>query len=194
MKKQKKKIYIVPGFGESTRMKNYREVINLSKEKGFEVVGIKIFWDMDKTMDDYLLEVSEQLPNVNEDDYVLGFSFGAYIAYILSQKKVFNKYIFCTISPYFKENLKDIPQDAKDYFGEEFMKSLEIHKIHKGKDKKAWFFTGEKDWGLAIKMNKKASDKWKGESNFKLVKNTGHELSADNYIKELKNILKNLRA
>jgi len=191
MKSQKKKIYIVPGFGESTRMNNYREVIKLSRGKGLEVVSVKIVWDMDKTMNDYLKEVSEQIPNLNEDDYLLGFSFGAYIAYILSQKKIFSGYVFCTISPYFKENLKDIPQESKDYFGEDFMKSLEFHKIHKGNKADAWFFTGEKDWELAIKMNKKASDKWGGKSSFGLVKDTGHELGAVNYIKEFKKVLKN---
>ena len=186
---KKKKIYIVPGFGESARMKNYRDVIRLSKEKGFEVMKIKIAWDMDKTIEDYLLEVSRQLPDVNEDDYILGFSFGAYITYILSQQKIFNGYIFCTISPYFKENLKDIPQDAKDYLGRKFMKSLEVYSLHKGTNSKAWFFTGEKDWELAIKVNKKASSIWKGESSFKLIKDTGHELSADNYTKEVGRVI-----
>lgn len=189
MTKTKKKLYIVPGFGESTRMKNYREVIKIGKENDFEIKPIKIIWDMDKNMDDYIKEVESQIPEMSKEDTILGFSFGAYIAYLLSNKKEFNNYIFCTISPYFKDNLKDIPQESKDYFGKNFINSLRKNNIHNGNKSNAWFLTGDKDWDLAIKTNKQASNKWSGNSNFILVKNCGHDLANLNYIKEVKKII-----
>lgn len=189
----KKKLYIIPGFAESTRMKNYRGIIKYARENNFEVKSIKIVWDMDKNMNDYMEEVKSQILNQNPNDIILGFSFGAYILYNLSKKKIFDNYIFCTISPYFKENLKDIPQESKDYFGKDFISILKKYSIHKGNKNNAWFLTGDKDWDLAIKTNKEAEKQWSGKSNFILIKNTGHDLSNNNYTKEVKGVLKKLR-
>lgn len=192
MNQKKRKIYIVPGFGESTRMKNYRDVIKYAKQQKFEVVPIKIDWDLNKNMPDYIKEVSSQISD-KEDSYILGFSFGAYISYVLSKKKKLNGYIFCTISPYFYENLKDIPNKSKEYFGDNFIKSLKKYTIHGGNKNKAWFLVGEKDWNLAKQVNREACREWSGESNFILVKNAEHELGQKNYVAQVRKIIKNLR-
>ena len=190
--KSEEKLYIVPGFGETTRMKNYREVIEYAQKKGFCVTPITIGWDMDKNMSDYIKEVENQIPSKNEDDTILGFSFGAYITYMISKKKVFDNYIFCTISPYFKENLKYVPQESKDYFGEYFIESLKKYSIHKGEKNNAWFLVGEKDWDLAINVNKEAEKNWKGKSKFILVEKAKHELNHKSYLKEVDKIIKEL--
>lgn len=56
MNKTKKKLYIIPGFGKSTRMTAYRGIIKFAREQNFFVVPIKVEWDMDKTMFDYIKE------------------------------------------------------------------------------------------------------------------------------------------
>ena len=193
MIKEKKTIYIIPGYGESTRTKNYQEIIKFAKSNKYEVSPINIVWNTDKTMVDYIKEVEKQLSKDNQNDILLGFSFGAYIAYIISKKKIFGNYIFCTISPYFKENLKDIPQESKDYFGKKFIEKLKKYSIHGGNKNNAYFLVGEKDWDLAIKTNRKAENKWLGKSEFIIVKKAGHELGHTNYIKKVIGIIKKPR-
>jgi len=192
MKKENKKLYIIPGLGESTRMKNYLEVIKFAKKEKFEVVSIKINWDTDKDMTDYVKEAEKQIPKNAEGDILLGFSFGAHIAATISKKVKFNKYIFCTISPFFKETISEIPKETKDYFGKKLVNSFKKFSFPKGNGSEAFFLTGEKEWPLAIKTNKKIAKNWKGKSKFILVKDSLHELSNKDYTREVSGILKNL--
>jgi esterase/lipase len=120
----KTKIYIIPGLGESTRMVNYREVIKLFKKADFKVIPIKIVWSLDMDITDYINQANKQIPNISKNDYVLGFSFGAYIASILSKKKKVKGFIFCSLSPFFKENIKNIPEETKKYFGQKMINSF----------------------------------------------------------------------
>ena len=116
MSEEKKKLYIVPGFKQSVEDENYKEIVNYAKEVGLEIKPVHVSWNHDIDMNDYIKEVSEQIPK-ESDDYILGFSFGAYISYLLSKEKRFTGYIFCTISPYFKETIEEIPRRAKEFFG-----------------------------------------------------------------------------
>ena len=69
---------------ENLLTQNYREIIKFARENKFTVISVNIVWDMDKTMIDYVKEVEKQIPSKNQNDILLGFSFGAYIAYIIS--------------------------------------------------------------------------------------------------------------
>ena len=193
MTNQKKKLYIIPGFGESTRTKNYRAIIKSARANHYDVIHLNIIWDMDKTIPDYVKEVEQQIPKNNYNGILLGFSFGAYIAYVVSKNKIFTNYIFCTISPYFKENLKDIPQESKEFFGKKFIEKLKRYSISEGNKNNAYFLTGEKDWNIAINTNKKAEKNWTGESKFILIKKAGHELGHKNYTEKVNQLIKKLR-
>lgn len=188
----KPKLYIIPGLGETTRMKNYSEIIKFAKQQDFEIVPIKVVWSADKDADHFIKQIEKQIPDNSENDYILGFSIGAYILYILSQQKNFKGYIFCTISPFFKENLEKIPQETKDYFGKKMMKSFAKNTFSKGNQSKAQFLVGDKDWKLAIDTAKKAYKEWEGKKKLIIVKEAGHELSHKKYSEEVKKIIKML--
>jgi hypothetical protein len=192
MKDTIRKLYVIPGLGESTRMKNYRELIAFARAYGFSVVSVAIDWSDKMDMTDYIRQAENQIPNDISEDYILGFSFGAYISAILSKKKRAKGYLFCSISPYFKENIKDIPLESKDYFGPAFIKSLKKYSFPKNEEGRAWFFVGKKDWKLAIDTAKESRTKWEGRSALCLIPDAGHELSHPNYIKKLKEVIKTL--
>lgn len=188
----KTKIYIIPGLGESTRMINYREIIKSFKKEGFEIVPINITWSTDMSMGDYINQANKQIPNLSDNDYIMGFSFGAYIALILSKKKKVKGFIFCSLSPYFKENLKYIPKESVEYFGKKMIDSFKRYSFPAVSKSKAWFIVGEKDWPLVIKRAEESFNKWKGEKELIIVKKAEHELKHSNYIKEMKKIIKKL--
>jgi|GEM_PF-3473486 len=192
MKERKRKLYVIPGLGESTRMSNYREVIHFARKNNITVIPVSVNWDEKMDMTDYVRQVDEKIPDGISDDYILGFSFGAYIASVLSVKKMAKGYVFCSISPYFKDTIKNIPQETKDYFGKKFMDSLKKYSFPENSTGKAWFLVGKKDWQLAIDTAKNSYDKWKGKKKFYSIQNAGHQLNHQNYLKKIEEILKTL--
>ncbi len=157
-----------------------------------KVVPIKVKWITDKDISDFIKEIADQIPDNSKNDYIFGFSIGAYIAINLSKKKKCKGYIFCTTSPFFKKNLKKIPKEPQEYFGEKMMKSFAKYPIPKGNKSDAWFLVGDKDWELAIKTAKLAYKNWSGQKKLIIVKDAGHDLNHKNYTKEIKEIIKSL--
>lgn len=189
---KKKRIYIIPGFGESTRCKNYKELKLYARKSNFIVVPINIEWDTEKDMSDYINEADQKIPNNIQNDYIFGFSFGSYIAGVLSIKKQAKGFIFSSISPYFKNDLKHIPQESKEYFGKKMMKSFEKYTFPNKSISHAWFLVGEKDWSIAIKKMSEIYKIWKGKKEKYIIKTAGHSLVNKSYTKQLQQIIKKL--
>ncbi len=186
-----KNIYLIPGLGENTNASNYKYIKKLATENKFKLVPVEIGWSTDMDMTDFIEQADCQIPE-KEDGYLMGFSFGSYIAAILSKKKKLSGFIFCSTSPYFKENISHLNKEAKDYFGEKMIKSFKKYSFPKKVSKKAWFLIGEKDWDIAIKTNKTAYKNWAGDKKFILIKNTGHKLNSKEYKQEISGIIKKL--
>jgi alpha/beta superfamily hydrolase len=192
MRKRKARLYIIPGLGESTRMRQYRGVVQCAKGQGLRVVPVSIDWSDKMNMDDYIKQAEDKIPNKVSQDYILGFSFGAYIAAILSSKKKARGYFFCSISPYFKENIKSIPEESKAYFGKDFMDSLQKHSFPKNGEGQAWFFIGKEDWKLAIEVAKDAYKKWHGKKKLFMISDAGHQLDHKKYEIAVNKVIKTL--
>ncbi|OJI08512.1 hypothetical protein BK005_00700 [bacterium CG10_37_50] len=192
MEQRKTKLYIIPGLGESTRAKNYREIIKLARKTGFEVNPVNILWEKNMDMTDFVVQADKKIPNDSSDDYILGFSFGAYIVSILSKKKKIKGIIFCSISPYFKEDLKDIPLESKEYFGKKMMDSFKRYTFPKKIKSTAWFLIGEKDWPLTISRAQKSFKLWGGIKSMEVIKGAGHSLDDKKYFNAIKKIIKKL--
>ncbi|OHA92687.1 MAG: hypothetical protein A3G99_01275 [Candidatus Zambryskibacteria bacterium RIFCSPLOWO2_12_FULL_39_23] len=192
MRKQRK-LYIIPGLGETTRSKNYKEVIRSAKNEGLLVVPVNILWSADKDMSDFIQQSDSQIPNNITNDYIFGFSFGAYIASILAKKKKAKGYIFCSISPYFKDDLKYVPEESRKYFGKKIMNSFKKYEFPKGLTSSAWFLIGEKDWKLAIKRAHTSFSKWGSKKEIYIIKGAAHELTSPNYIKKISFIIRRLQ-
>jgi len=189
---RKTRLYIIPGAGETTRAKNYREVIKSAKKHNLEVVPVNINWSTKMDMTDYIEQAYKKIPKNIFNDYVLGFSLGAYIAATLTKTKNAKGYIFCSLSPYFKENLKDIPKESKKFWGPKMMKSFKKYSFPAKQTGRAWFLIGKKDWGIAIKANKAFCKEWQGKKNMFLINHAGHELGHKNYTKKIKSIIEKL--
>jgi hypothetical protein len=190
--KEGRKFYIIPGLGESTRAQNYREIIKGIRASGFDVVPINLEWDLDVPFSEFVKKADKQIPNNIAEDYILGFSFGAYIVALLAPKKKACGYFFCSISPYFKNDLRYIPQETKDYFGTTFMSSFKKYSFPENMIGNAWVFIGDKDWKIAQERARDSYNKWKGNKEMFIVKGAGHELKNPNYTKEVLNVIKKL--
>lgn len=186
--KNSRRLYIIPGLGETTRSKNYKELIESARDSGLVVKPVKINWEVDMDMSDYINQADKQIPDSIPNDFIFGFSFGAYIASVLARKKNVGGYLFCSLSPYFKDDLKFIPEESKKYFGKKMMDSFKKYTFPKQAKGQAWFLVGEKDWDLAKKKAKKSYGMWQGKKELYIIKGAKHELTSSNYIKKLNSI------
>jgi hypothetical protein len=187
---QKPKLYIIPGLGESARGKSYRQIIKNSKDGGFEIIPVKMNWSKDMIIDDFILQADNQIPKDSKNDYVLGFSIGAYILTILAKKKKIKGLIFCDVSPYFKENLKILEAENKKYFGEKMWQNLKKYSFPKNVSTPAWFFLGEDGGSIYHKIMKKFPKMWKGKNKSIIVKEAGHNIGHDNYVEAVSKLIK----
>lgn len=85
-----KKLYIIPGWGESSKYKIYQSLGSMAVEKGYEVVFYDIDWN--KTF-------SSQVFAVQEDCTLVGFSLGAIFARMIAQKFKCKKLICASMTP-----------------------------------------------------------------------------------------------
>ena len=108
------KIYLIPGLGEHCGLLRYKKLTEVLKKDGYQVVCVNPDW--------YNL-VSKQVFSVEKDAIVVGFSFGAILAYLIVKKYPCKKVIFASISPIhtfsFKELEKDFRKDITPKLGKE---------------------------------------------------------------------------
>src|SRR3989338_505842 len=124
-------IYIIPGFGQKTSQKEYREVIKRFKERKFTVIPIRISWKH-RVMSDYVKEFLKQLKHKPSDRVCLfGFSFGAMIAFITAAQLKPRALYLCSLSPYFKEDLPSLKKWWKKYWGKQRMKDFHQFSFNK---------------------------------------------------------------
>lgn len=187
--KKNKKLYIIPGFGESADSKRYKEkIINKLETLGLEVVTVKVDWDLDN-IDTAIQQVDSQIPN-NSRDYILGFSFGSYVTAILSSKKKLKGYFFCSLSPYFKEDLLRIPQKWKDELGKKMVISLGQHSFPSKSKASAWFIYGDKEGKEVSDRAQSAYAIWKGKKELIIIKGVNHNLTSSKYSSAINELVK----
>jgi alpha/beta superfamily hydrolase len=185
-----KYFYIIPGFGESTKDKPYRYLANLVKKAGYLVVPIEIEWDR-TTITDWIDQangaIQEKLGN---EGVILGFSFGACVAAQLAAYYPNFTIIFASLSPYFQDNLKNIPVSAQKYFGKRRMESFAQTKFKPGNNK-AYFLMGEKDWDYGKRVIKKRFGSWKGKKEIYFIPEIDHYIGHEEYLDKIEDIIKN---
>ena len=187
----KKIAYIIPGSGEYSNESAYKKIGHFFKNKGIKPVPVKIKWDY-KTMTDYVNQF-KKIANKNPD-YVLGFSFGAMIAFITANDVKPKCLILCSLSPWFKEDLPYIPKRWRRYVGKKLWKDLNkysFNKIVKNNKLKVILLVGEKEGKECIRRAKLANKKLE-HSKLITIEKTRHKMSDERYLNKIKEVIMNL--
>ena len=112
-----KKIFIVPGFKQKTTDKQFVWLKRFLIAKGFTVSLVPITWER-ATMTDYAVEFESFYEKHKvKDNYVLGFSYGAVIAFITANKLKPKKIYLCSLSSDFKEDVRSMKPRIAKYIG-----------------------------------------------------------------------------
>lgn len=101
----KKVIFIIPGFNHLPTNKAYKEIAKILKREGYFPILIEIPWKDKTILENTKYFLKEYRKIKSKKKYILGFSFGAMIAFIASTKVRSEGLILCSLSPFFKEDV-----------------------------------------------------------------------------------------
>ncbi len=181
-----KTVYLIPGYGETSSDPGYTEIVNIAKNKGYNVVVYNPIWKrytIKKWLSDFNKLISEN--QKQEPIVVIGFSFGAYIASLAAKDNKFQKIIFCSLSPYFKDDIENLPKLAYDMLGKRRIDDFSINEFPTNVNTEAVFIVGDKDIPLVVDRVKKSYNEWAGTKKIEILKDIPHYINFPVYIEKI---------
>ncbi|MBI4080314.1 MAG: hypothetical protein HY430_00920 [Candidatus Levybacteria bacterium] len=104
-------VYIIPGFKQRTSGKAYKEIAAILKSEGYHPILITIPWKKTSISENTAYFLKEYKKVLAKKEYILGFSFGAMIAFLAATKVNTTGLILCSLSPYFQEDLEKMKKN-----------------------------------------------------------------------------------
>ena len=192
----KKILYIIPGYGESTAIGGYPEIIAHAAKKGYEVIPFNPKWSrsiMSQWVENFLaLAEQHDAKNIS----ILGFSLGASISVLSASKLNFREIISCSLSPFFKEDIAELSPKARktasDYLGKRRMADFKKYSFPSHLKTPIHFLVGSKetDYTDLVKKVKEYYFAWQGPKTLHVVQEARHDISGSEYLRKIKDILK----
>ena len=186
-------VLIIPGFKDYPNLKIYRQISKSYQDKGFDVVVLNIPWKNHTMSDyvDYFLKIYFKYQD--SEVSTLGFSFGAMVSFIASSKVNIKSQILCSISPYFKEDMKLIKKSWADGVGKKRMADFgkisrkEICKLIKAQ---TTMLIGTKEGPEMLQVTQSIYDGIKSDKDLAVIKGVGHDIAAKKYFEEISKRIK----
>lgn len=100
-----KTVFIIPGYKHQPKNKAYRQIAKILKSQGYLPIPVKIPWKKSTISENTEFFLKKYKEINSKKKYIIGFSFGAMIAFIAATKVKVEGLILCSLSPYFKEDL-----------------------------------------------------------------------------------------
>jgi pimeloyl-ACP methyl ester carboxylesterase len=188
----KKTLYIIPGFGESTRMTPYPKIVAIAKSNGYRVVTYNPKWSRGVATS-WINNFKKVLAHeTSRHVTVLGFSFGAYIAINTAKDFYFQKIIACSLSPFFKDDIKYISPSARRFLGKRRIRDFVKYSFPRGSKSEAVFMVGEKE--ITTDFYPENIDRryreWSGKKKKIVVANAEHDIASGDYLQAIKKELR----
>lgn len=184
-KTEKQKLYIIPGWGETVRFKQSRELIDWASKK-YDVIPVRYISKKGVLPSENLKMVCKQIKNPTNKSIIFGFSMGSLFAHILASEIKFQKAIICSISPILEKDLDFYKlKDVHKLFTDGGIKELRKWKYKKLKCP-AIFMCGDKEGKEEIFRTKKLHEKNGGK--IIIIKGQEHSMSGV-YLKKVKKLL-----
>lgn len=147
MTRSNKTVFIIPGYKQKATNKAYKAIAKILKGQGYKPILVNIPWKQTTISQNtkYFLKKYKRISTRKK--YILGFSFGAMIAFLATTKVSPSGVILCSLSPYFKEDLKrgnkrnKLTQDRYEDFSKlpcsilaKKVKAKEVHMLYGTKE------------------------------------------------------------
>lgn len=185
--------YLIPGFGGDwdRRCRTDRRIAEIFEARGIEPIPVRINWEY-KTMTDYAAQFLDQVNSSGEGNYTLGFSFGAFISFITSPKFKPRIQILCSLSPYFREDLKHVSASYKSSLGVRRIDAFRKYSFNDISGRlsdttRTVLMVGEKELDICLRRACRAHSKLRN-SELVVVEGAGHKIDA-RYLEALEKII-----
>ncbi|MDO8551226.1 MAG: hypothetical protein Q7S03_00895 [bacterium] len=109
----KRTVFIIPGYRHQATDKAYKEIARRLKKEGYSPILVNIPWKQTTISENTRYFLKKYRNKKTRNSYLLGFSFGAIIAFLASTKVSVSGLILCSLSPFFKE---DLPKFSDNVF------------------------------------------------------------------------------
>lgn len=187
-----KRIFIIPGFKHKSTQKDYLDVVDIFRKKGFEPKIVEVKWN-NRTFSQWLNEFLMFYEEHKSDEItLLGFSYGAMIALVAATKIKPTNLILCSLSPYFSEDIPKLKKYWLQSIGKkrvnDFSK-LNFKEIAQQIKCKTHLLIGEKESkkysGLELRVSE-ANRLIKSE--LIRIKNADHNIGQEEYLEAIKSL------
>lgn len=195
--KNKKILYIIPGYEEShTQQKSYTDIAKIFEKAGIQPIHIAIDWHQEapRCFNTYVEQFLKQYtPPKNAEVFVLGFSFGALIAFLSEPKIQATTLILCSLSPYFTEDVQYLAKDSIQEWEKNFIDSeYSFSDLAKSISTKTHLLVGDEEDAICLKRADSAQSQiW--NSDLTVIKNAGHDISQKAYVDAIKDVANTLQ-
>jgi hypothetical protein len=187
--------YIIPGYQENYKSRRAYELIAREfKSAGIKPMQVSIKWDFKKPIDFefYNKQFLKQYKHSKSDKvYILGFSFGALMAFLTEFKTKPDAIILCSLSPYFKENYHNVKPRWLKWWKTNFTNELEFKNLAKKFSTKTYLLAGDREDDSVLKLLYQAKRKIKN-SHSVVANGAAHNINNHAYLKAIKEIIGNL--
>jgi len=194
---EKKAVFIIPGFRHSPSNIAYKEIAKIMRVEGHLPIPVKIPWRETTISQNTKKFLKKFKKNNSKKKFILGFSYGAMIAFLASTKVKVSGLILCSLSPYFKEDLEKVNYNRFSKLSvsryEDFSTMNCKTMAKKIKTKNIRFLYGTKESKALINRVTYAFTKIPYDNKYLIpIKKTAHDIGARNYLNTIHQIAKEL--
>lgn len=189
----KKIAYIIPGYCEShLKQRGYNKIANFFEERDIEPIHVKIDWK--KTSPERFSDYAKQFVDLYKKPkgvkvYILGFSYGATIAFLTAAKLKPDALILCSLSPYFKEDLGDLKASWVRWFRKNFIESdYSFAKLAPKVKSPTYLIVGDKEDKACLVRARDAKKKLP-DSSLSIAKGAEHKIGQEEYLVAVKRVI-----
>ena len=190
----KKTAYIIPGFTESPRQKVYQEIARTFQAKGVSPIPVPVKWRR-KVMSDYTREFLKKYPSKKfARVYILGFSFGAVMAFLTTPTIRPKALILCSLSPYFAADIPLLKKSWKRLVGQKRLtdfKQYDFNKTARQINCRTILLVGEKE-NQRVKDRVALANKRIKNSKLIVVPGSSHDIRNQKYLLAVKKVIRSL--
>lgn len=181
---KKKVMFIIPGFNHLPTSRAYKQISKILKSEGYFPILIKIPWKNKTILENTEYFLKEYRKIKSKKKYILGFSFGAIIAFIASTKVRSSGLILCSLSPFFREDL--LESGGKTQSNKDFYKLRCATLARKIKSKQILMMYGALEAKSLIKRVTDAFNRIYSANKFLIsIYKTEHNIGAKRYLSEI---------
>lgn len=187
--------YIIPGYQEShTKQKGYDKVARFFEEKGITPIHVEIDWNKKPgQFKDFSQQFLKQYKKPKEAEvYVLGFSYGAVAAFLSAAKANPTAFIFCSLSPYFLEDQRNLKPAWLKWFKKNMTKSdYSFKDLVSTITAKSYFIVGSEEDPSCL-YRARIANKLIPNSSLTIAKGAKHNISQKEYLVAVERVIKKL--